>query len=268
MAGPDTRWYLPDLDAAVRWCEERNRQGIGCSISPLGEYVQDRDAARDAASACRAAVRAVEAHALDASVAVKLSALGAVFDRDGSMAHLERIMDEGKRRGVPVEIDMEGRNLVDFTLAAAGRMAGKGHQVTLAVQAYLQRSVDDLKEIEASGIRPRLVKGAYLGDTRDFDLIQRQFRALAASLLSSRIPFSVGTHDPELVEWLTAHAESRDLVEFGFLMGLADQTKRTMAADSWKVSEYVPYGRRGSIYEARRTQYLDRLRELGRSPLP
>lgn len=268
MAGQDRRWSLPDLDAAVRWCEERNRQGIGCSISPLGEYVQDRDAARTAASECRTAVRAIEAHALDASVAVKLSALGAVFDRDGCTAHLGRIMDEAKRRDVRVEIDREGRNLVDFALAAAERMAGEGHRVTLAVQAYLLRSAADLGAMEEAGIRPRLVKGAYLGDTRDFGLIQQQFRALAASLLSSRTSFSVGTHDPDLVAWLTAHAESRELVEFGFLMGLADLTKETMAAAGWKVSEYVPYGRRGSIYEARRVQYLDRLRALGRSPLP
>lgn len=268
MAGQDRRWSLPDLDAAVRWCEERNRQGIGCSISPLGEYVQDRDAARTAASECRTAVRAIEAHALDASVAVKLSALGAVFDRDGCTAHLGRIMDEAKRRDVRVEIDREGRNLVDFALAAAERMAGEGHRVTLAVQAYLLRSAVDLGAMEEAGIRPRLVKGAYLGDTRDFGLIQQQFRALAASLLSSRTSFSVGTHDPDLVAWLTAHAESRELVEFGFLMGLADLTKETMAAAGWKVSEYVPYGRRGSIYEARRVQYLDRLRALGRSPLP
>lgn len=268
MAGQDRRWSLPDLDAAVRWCEERNRRGIGCSISPLGEYVQDRDAARTAASECRTAVRAIEAHALDASVAVKLSALGAVFDRDGCTAHLGRIMDEAKRRDVRVEIDREGRNLVDFALAAAERMAGEGHRVTLAVQAYLLRSAVDLGAMEEAGIRPRLVKGAYLGDTRDFGLIQQQFRALAASLLSSRTSFSVGTHDPDLVAWLTAHAESRDLVEFGFLMGLADLTKETMAAAGWKVSEYVPYGRRGSIYEARRVQYLDRLRALGRSPLP
>jgi proline dehydrogenase len=268
MAGSDRRWSLPDLDAAVRWCEERNRQGIGCSINLLGEYVQDRDAAWEAASECRAAVRAVEAHALDASVAVKLSVLGAVFDREGCMAHLERITAEGKRRGVRVEIDMEGKNLVDFTLAAACRAAGEGHRVTLAVQAYLQRAAADLRAMEAAGIRPRLVKGAYLGDTRDFDLIQRQFRALAASLLSSRTPFAVGTHDPDLVAWLTAHAESRGLVEFSFLMGLADQTKKAMVAEGWKVSEYVPYGRRGSIYEARRVQYLARLRGLGRSPLP
>ncbi|WP_298665204.1 proline dehydrogenase family protein [uncultured Methanofollis sp.] len=250
MAGHGRRWSLPDLEAAVRWCEERNRQGITCSISPPGEYVQDRDAAWEAASGCRAAVRAVEAHALDASVALKLSALGAVFDRDGCTAHLGRIMDEAKRRGVRVEIDMEGRNLVDFTLAATGRMAGEGHRLTLAVQAYLQRTADDLRAMEAAGIRPRLVKGAYLGDTRNFGLIQRQF------------------HDPDLVAWLTAHAESRNLVEFGFLMGLADLTKRAMADEGWKVLEYVPYGRRRSIYEARRAQYLNRLRDLGRSPLP
>lgn len=268
MAGPDRRWSLPDLDGAVWWCEERNGQGINCSISPLGEYVQDRDAAREAASEYRAAVKAVEAHALDASVSVKLSALGAVFDRDGCMAHLGRIMEDGRWRGVQVEIDMEGRNLVDFTLTAAGRMGQEGHRLTLAVQAYLLRTADDLRMMEEAGIRPRLVKGAYLGDTRDFDLIQWQFRSLASSLLSSRVPFSVGTHDPDLVAWLTAHAESRDLVTFGFLMGLADQTKKAMASEGWKVSEYVPYGRRGSIYEARRVQYLDRLRALGRSPLP
>lgn len=34
-----------------------------------------------------------------------------------------------------------------------------------------------------------------------------------------------------------------DLLEVGFLKGLADETKLKMAGEGWKVAEYVPFGR-------------------------
>jgi proline dehydrogenase len=60
----------------------------------------------------------------------------------------------------------------------------------------------------------------------------------------------------------------RDRVTFGFLMGLADQTKLEMATDGWQVSEYVPFGREPGPYVARRERYLRELEQQQRSPVP
>jgi hypothetical protein len=50
-----------------------------------------------------------------------------------------------------------------------------------------------------SGIRVRLVKGAYAGDTQDFEDIQTRFKNLMRVLADSEQDFCIGTHDPELI---------------------------------------------------------------------
>lgn len=264
---PPERWALPDLEAAAARCRERNAAGIRCILAPLGEYALDRAAADRAGGAYRAAIGLIAADGLDASVAVKLSALGAAAGPADWGDRLGRIMDEGRRRHVGIEIDMEGAALVGPAIAAAEAAAASGPPPGLAVQAYLDRSAVDLSRVLRAGIAPRLVKGAYLGDTGDFSGIQRRFLGLAAASLESGKPFSVGTHDPDLLGRIAGRADRR-LVEFGFLMGLADDTKVRMAREGWRVAEYIPFGEEPGAYEARRLGYLRALAALGRSPLP
>ncbi|NVO66367.1 proline dehydrogenase family protein [Methanofollis tationis] len=261
---PPERWALPDLEAAAARCRERNAAGIRCILSPLGEYAGDGAVADRAGVAYRAAIGLIAAEGLDAAVAVKLSALGAgLEDWDD---RLGRIVDEGRRRHVGIEIDMEGAALVGPAIASAEAAAASGAPPGLAVQAYLDRSPEDLSRILRAGITPRLVKGAYLGDTGDFSDIQRRFLDLAAIALESGRPFSVGTHDPDLLGRIVQTADRR-LVEFGFLMGLADGAKVRMAREGWRVAEYVPFGEERAAYEGRRRRYLRSIAALGRSPV-
>ena len=108
-----------------------------------------------------------------------------------------------------------------------------------------------------------------MGDTIKFEDIQERFKALVEISIASGEPFSVGTHDPELIGWLKRKMENeRDMVEFGFLKGLSDTTKTDLANAGWRVAEYVPFGSNKLAYEARRLKYLRELDALGRVPLP
>jgi proline dehydrogenase len=121
----------------------------------------------------------------------------------------------------------------------------------------------------AEGIRVRLVKGAYLGDTRDFAEIGRRTEEDARILKELRAPFSLGTHDPDLIGGIRREFEGeRDLVEFGFLKGLSDETKVALAGGGWSVSEYVPFDPGGEGYLLRRERYLRELTSAGRAPAP
>jgi proline dehydrogenase len=72
-----------------------------------------------------------------------------------------------------------------------------------------------------------------------------------------------------LIGWLREEMrDHKDLIEFAFLKGLAECTKIEMAAEGWKVAEYVPYGPKGQAYFQRRERYLSTLEHLGRSPVP
>ncbi len=268
MNGPNDRWALPDLASALRWCEKRNAEGIRCTLDALGENAQDEAQAAQSVVAYLSCARAVEMNGLDASISVKLTDLGALFDRNLCQENLRALARQAKRCGVGFEIDVEGRPLVDFTVKAALDCAAGG-PLTLAVAANFDRTAEDLKALFQRGIRPRLVKGAYPGDVDDFQKVQERLKGLVEMALDAKRPFCLATHDPVVLRWaLQRVPKEKGSVEFGFLMGLSDLTKTELASRGWSVSEYVPFGSRRTAYEARRLKYLRELSALGRAPAP
>ena len=264
----ESRWALPDLQSAVAWCSRRNAQNIRCIIDVLGEYAREESQAAGSVEAYTAAAESIADSGLDASLTVKLSALGALFDQERCRQNVQTIAQEAVRLGVGFEIDMEGQGLVAYTIDVAAACAKEG-RVSLALQAYLDRSRDDVVRASESGIIARIVKGAYVGSTTDFADIQKRFKQLSKILCAKVTFFTVGTHDPDLIEWMTTKMEGKkDLIEFGFLKGLADRTKVAMAQEGWLVSEYVPFGENRTAYEARRRKYLKELESWGRTPAP
>jgi proline dehydrogenase len=269
MKNERNRWALPDLDSAVNWCKERNNQGIRCTIDILGENKKTEEDAQHIAEEYKNCLNSIRKENLKASLTVKLSALGANIDSTLCENNLHDILKEAQENQVMVEIDIEGAPLVDFTIDAAIRIAKEGFPIILALQVYLERTPEDLKRVLSHGINVRLVKGAYKGDTDDFFLIQNNFRGLFELLLDSDSDFLVGTHDPELIEWIKDRTqEKKEEIEFGFLKGFADKTKLFMVEQGWRVSEYIPFGSEQRAYETRRKRYLLELEKLGRIPIP
>lgn len=201
-------------------------------------------------------------------VAVKTTTLGALFDRQLCMDYLVVMFESAFENKVEVEIDMESVPFVDFTVEAVGNCLAD-FPLTVTLQAYLDRSRNDLDTFLERDGSIRLVKGAYSGDINDFVEIQDRFLDLAEVLLFGRYPFKVGTHDPRLISWLReATDDKREKVEFQFLKGLGDETKLELAKEGWSVFEYVPYGPNGNAYESRRESYVEMLSNLGNSPVP
>jgi proline dehydrogenase len=265
----EDRWSLPDLEEAVQWCRKRNGQDIRTILAVMAEYSLSHDESEQALTTQIAGLRTMGKSSCGASFSVKPSSIGILFDYSEYTRNLSLIAHEAWALGVSLEIDMEGRPHVEDTVRSALSLAAGGTTVTLALQVYLDRTPRDLDSCRNSGISIRLVKGAYLGDTDDFLTIQERFRKNAGTLISADIPFSAATHDPELITWLREEIpDRRELIEFAFLKGIADRTKNEMAADGWKVAEYVPYGPGGQGYRQRRERYIQTLERLGRAPVP
>ncbi len=265
----DNRWSVPDLAGALQWCGQRSRQHIRCTLAVTAEYAKTPEESHHALVSHLTGIRAAGEQSGGISFSVKPSAIGILFDHGEYIRNLSLLFHEALDRGVPFEIDMEGRPLVGDTLRSALTLAGEGGPLTIALQAYLNRTSNDLAACLDAGISVRLVKGAYHGDIGDFITIQEKFRTLAETLISAGAPFCAATHDPVLVDWLREEMlDHKDLIEFAFLKGFADRTKTEMAADGWKVAEYVPYRHGRPAYILRRERYLTTLGQLGRSPVP
>ncbi len=262
------RWALPDWPTTLKWCKKRNSQGIRCTIDVMGEDIRNEEEAKKIVEVYMLCTKNIKEEDLKASLAVKPTAIGAIFDKTLCQDNLGKILEEAARQNTIVEIDMEGSPLVEYTLEMASSFSSQA-SLTIALQAYLNRTLDDLKKVIEKGIKVRLVKGAYKGDIEDFKTIQDKFKELFEFLLDCNTPFFVGTHDPELIEWMKEKAsKKKEFIEFGFLKGLADNTKIELAKDGWLISEYIPFGKDKSAYEMRRKHYLQELKKLGRVSAP
>jgi proline dehydrogenase len=267
MDNSDIQWTLPNIDSTIRWCKKRNNQSIRCTIDVLGENSKSEEDVDIFVQAYKSVINSIFEERIKAAPSIKLTALGANFDRDICTQKTLDLYTEAKVKKVPFEMDMEGTPLVDYTLDTTYHISSEAHPVTCALQAYLNRSTADLYSLIEKGIKVRLVKGAYMGDVDMFSFIQERFKFLFIILMDSGKPFSVGTHDPELIEWIKETAlHKRELLEFGFLMGLAEKTKQELVDDGWKVSEYVPFGSESTAYETRRNKYLKQIEVAKRAP--
>jgi len=265
----EERWSLPDLESAVQWCRERNIQQIRCIVAMIAEYATTPEASEHSLTSHLEGITLIGEQSPGTSFSAKPSGIGILFDYRHYIRNISLLVHEARKHGVPFEIDMEGHPLVGDIFKSAINLALEGETVTLALQAYLDRTSDDLSACINAGITVRLVKGAYVGDTNDFTIIQERFRTHAETLINTGIPFSAATHDPELIDWLKDEMRNRKhLIEFGFLKGLADGAKSELPAEGWKVAEYVPYGPGGQAYHQRRERYMENLHQLGRFPVP
>ncbi|OPY30910.1 MAG: Proline dehydrogenase [Methanomassiliicoccales archaeon PtaU1.Bin124] len=261
------RWAFNTLEDALAHAKMRNSQAIRVVLDPMIEDVADVGQLEASYQEHVRCLNVIRANGLYASLALKLSALGMNFDEGLCRERLIALADEGLKRSIQLEIDMEGKKWVDFTIDSVIAVADEGYRATLAVQAYLDRTPKDIAKLVKEGVTVRLVKGAYLGDTNDFDEIQRRMISISDGLLGKK-RFCIGTHDPVIIERLQSKAQSKKYLEFGFLMGLSDTTKYRLSTGEWNVVEYVPYGSDSSAYVKRREIYLKRLKELGKDPAP
>jgi proline dehydrogenase len=246
----------------------RNSQSIRCIFDILGKYNRTEDEAKQSYLAYLELAKEIARLRLDASISIKPSTFGGTMNRDLTLKLVKELAIKVHGLGIRVEIDMEGQRMVDLTLLLAEACNQSGVPVTIALQAYLNRTHRDIERMMDEGITVRLVKGAYTGDISDYSIIDEVFKDLVEQMVTQDFPFCVATHDPEIIEWTTKRVADKDIIEFGFLKGLADVTKEKMANEGWKVAEYVPFGKTKEGYEARRKTYLKKIDELGRYIAP
>jgi proline dehydrogenase len=260
------RWALDDMETALSWAEGRNSLGVRCVLDVLGESaLTEADAGKNSRH-ISALIDVIHARRLDASVALKPSALGSRFDRPAAIGRALQLAEHAASKNVKVEVDMELRSEVESTLALAEELA-PAVDTTVAVQAYLSRTNDDIERLISNHIRIRLVKGAYAGDLTDYEEIRKKTMRICRDLIERDVDFCLGTHDPYIIGSLV-EGEPIPNLEIGFLKGLAGETKISLAEKGWRISEYLPFGKNRKEYEMRRQVYLNTMERLRIPVLP
>src|SRR5699024_10839461 len=127
-------------------------------------------------------------------------------------------------------------------------------------QAYLYRTVEDIKDLSDYKPYLRLVKGANkespevdFPDKKDVD--NNYKKIIKMNLLNGNYT-AVATHDDAIInytkELAKEHGISRDQFEFQMLYGIRTEAQETLAKEGYKMRVYVPYGKDWYGYNMRR----------------
>jgi proline dehydrogenase len=248
------------LDQAVEAVRALNASGASATLDALGESVLDRVSADRAAAAYVEALERIGAEGLDANVSIKLTQMGLDLGVEECLAVLAPVAEAGRRLGIFIRIDMESSEYTDRTLEVVERLRADGHDVGPVIQSYLHRSSADVERLAEQRVRTRVCKGAYAEAPevahQERDAVGDAFVTLTRRLLEADAYPGVATHDPDMIERVSAFARERgigqDRFEFQMLYGVRRDLQRRLLADGYRLRIYVPYGTEWYPYFMRR----------------
>jgi proline dehydrogenase len=255
------RWVAGEkLEEALTAIAAVNAAGLSATLDHLGENVNTQKEARAACDMCLRMLEAIHDRGLDCNVSLKLTQLGLDQSVEVCRQHLSEILTKAGGYGSFVRIDMEGSAYTARTLAMVHEMHVRFNNVGAVIQAYLQRSDQDVADLLAARIRIRLCKGAYqeppeIAYQRKQD-VDRNFVRLTQELLSSGVYHGIATHDPKMIQAAIDYAKAHDIpasaFEFQMLYGIRRDLQQKLRAEGWNVRVYIPFGTHWFPYLTRR----------------
>ena len=249
------------LEDAVRVVRDLNGRGMRATIDVLGEFIRRPAEAEKMAAEYERVLACIADEGLEASVSIKLSALGMEIDGALARRQIERLLDAASARSIFVRIDMEHSGLTEATLALYRELRAAGRDgVGIVLQSYLRRSLADVRSLAELRPNVRLVKGIYIEPRaiafRDMEIVNRNFVRLLEELLERGSYVAVATHDERLVwealDQLDGRGVGPDGYEFQMLLGVDPELRDILVRDGHPMRIYVPYGNAWYGYSMRR----------------
>jgi proline dehydrogenase len=250
------------MDDCVAVLRELQEAGLLGYAIILGESVTDRLEIALTVEAHHLLVRRLASEMLPATMSLKLTHLGLAVDEDLAFEGAREILVEASKHKMYIRLDMEDSQWVDATLRIYRRLRDAGVSNTgVVLQAYLHRTLDDLRSLLDLELNVRVVKGAYLEPTNVAFASKRQvdsnyLRLIDEALAGAQFT-AIATHDGRAIEHVAAKVTAGGAAlagryELQMLYGVRPQLQRKLAAEGHPVRVCVPYGKDWFVYFGRR----------------
>ena len=254
------------VDDAMSACRALNADGIKTTIDILGEFIQNLDEAEKNCDEYLALIDIAQQTGIDGNYSVKPTMFGLLIDAEACYVHIRGIVAKAAGYGNFIRIDMEDSDCVDLEICLFRRLKAEfPGSVGLVVQAYLRRTLEDLKDLmdihaPTVPLNFRLCKGIYAEPGRiafqHHDEINAHFLEDLEFMLQNGIYPGIATHDRALVDGaltlIDRYDVPRDRYEFQMLYGVAPELRRSLIDAGHTMRVYVPYGRHWFGYSTRR----------------
>jgi proline dehydrogenase len=248
------------LEEVLSVCAALQSEGIFAALDQLGENVTSLAEAAGSVDAYLAALDAIAARGLPATVSIKVTQFGLDLSETACLDNVRRLAARARGSGSQVEIDMESSLYTDRTLAIATQVAAEFGGIRCVIQAYLRRSQADIEHLNRLGVEVRLCKGAYDESPgvafSDKSHVDRNYVLLMQQLLAHGTYPAIATHDEAIIGETIRYAREKgigaDRFEFQMLYGIRRDLQRKVVAAGYRLRVYVPYGTAWYPYFMRR----------------
>jgi proline dehydrogenase len=242
---------LPEaLAVSTKLCAD----GRTVSLNHLGENISTEAAAREVCAGYIRMLEELHAKKLPGNISIKLTQIGLDLGKESCAELAGNIARAAAALDRTIEIDMEGSKYTDVTLDIFETVQRTHGNVALAIQAYLHRSLDDLRRLEPLRPKIRLVKGAYREPAnvavQGKSAVDAAYKKLTTQLMEGAargtIFPAIGSHDP----MMAAHAQfeaarlgvPKDKYEFQMLYGIRRDLQEQVFKDGNLVQVYLSFG--------------------------
>lgn len=252
---------LDDMVACVR---QLNRLGFDVTIDVLGESASNLQQTGDTTCEYMRVLTAIQEHGLRASVSLKPTALGLLLDMQHCEQHIEQIVAFAGHHQISVCMDMEDVACTQKEIDLFTKLRVKYSKLSLALQAYLLRTYQDIESLVLNQNSMRICKGIYLEEQsqlvdrawHDRSSINLHFLAHVARCFETGTFVAIATHDSALIAQLLELVHRRniekDAFEFQMLLGVCEPLRDKLVGMGFSVRIYVPYGKDWYGYSVRR----------------
>ena len=278
-----SRKYIagPRLEDAMRVVRDLNAQGVMGTVDVLGEAITNLDQARAYSIQYKTLLEEIDRQKLDSNISIKPTAMGLQIDRNFCLENVGGVVARARDFGSFVRLDMEDSPCTTDTMWLHDELRRDFSNVGIVIQAYLRRSVADVRRLASAGANFRLCKGIYVEPRtiayKDPAILNSNFTYLLDEMLSKGCYVGIATHDEKLV-WegirLTeTRGIPRDRFEFQMLLGVDEEMRRILVDAGYRLRVYVPFGEEWYAYSVRRLKENPHLagqvvRNLVRSMVP
>ena len=249
------------IDSVIKIAKKLNDNGFSTTLDILGEFVNSKEEANKIKNAYSELIKKISTKKLDSTISVKLTHLGLGFDYNLGEKNFHSLSLIGKENNVGITIDMENSPYTSKTFGIYKNALIDNEQLGTVIQAYLYRSLDDIKQLDSSSLNLRICKGIY-NESQDIAIQNRSaindnYFEMAKTLLNGQGYACLATHDITLIDRLESFIDENNIspqrFEFQVLYGVPMGNRlEKLKKKGYKIRVYVPFGEAWFEYSVRR----------------
>lgn len=254
------------IDDAMRASNELNQSNIKVTFDVLGEFIKSLEEAQKNKQEYFELIDMVAKSGIDGNFSVKPTSFGLLIDKDICYLHLRGIVQKAASYNNFVRIDMEDSSCTDLEIELFRKLKTEfPANVGLVVQAYLRRTLDDIKSFsglnsEENPLNIRLCKGIYIEPEaiafKKYEEINQHYLEDLEYMFSNKMYAGIATHDKALIDGayklIREYNVPRHMYEFQMLYGVTPKLRGSIVNEGHVMRVYVPFGVEWFGYSTRR----------------